>query len=344
MVGADLGSVSNRSGRAGQLVMMQFAIIGIGAGAAAAMLFASVTSGTLLSIPLFYLAPLPIMIAGLGWSYWAALTAALTGAVALGLIFGAVFLFAFLAGAGVPGWWLAYLAMLARPVRTNGHEGALEWYPTGRVVMWAAILAALVVIVAIPNLGTDGESFRAGLHDALARMLRIQADTSADTPPTLPGGTDPERFINFLVLIIPATAAVLATLTNLFNLWLAARVVKFSGRLTRPWPQISAMRFPPALTAALAIAIAVSFSGGLTGIIGSVISASLLMAYGVLGFAVLHAITQGMNSRPFVLAGTYLAVLMVGWLILALCLLGALDTIIDLRARVAHKRGPPAIS
>ena len=69
MVGAD-SSVSNRSRRAGQLVMMHFAIIGIGAGAAAALLFASVTSGTLLSIPLFYLAPLPIMIAGLGWSHW----------------------------------------------------------------------------------------------------------------------------------------------------------------------------------------------------------------------------------------------------------------------------------
>jgi hypothetical protein len=322
--------------------MVHFAVIGIGAGAAAALLFASVTSGTLLSIPLFYLAPLPIMIAGLGWSYWAALTAALTGALALGLVFGAVFLFAFLVGAGVPAWWLAYLAMLARPVAAPGHADALEWYPTGRIVAWAAILAALAIIVAIPNLGTDGESFRAGLHDVLARMLRMQTGAPADTPLTLPGGTDPERFINFLVSVIPATAAVLATLTNLLNLWLAGRVVKFSGRLTRPWPEISAMRFPPHLTAALAIAIAVSFADGIVGIIGGVLSASLLMAYGVLGFAVLHSITQGMNSRPFLLAGTYLAVLMIGWLVLALCLLGVLDTIIDLRARVSHKRGPPA--
>jgi hypothetical protein len=322
--------------------MVHFAIIGIGAGAAAALLFASVTSGTLLSIPLFYLAPLPIMIAGLGWSYWAALTAALTGALALGVIFGAVFVFAFLAGAGVPGWWLAYLAMLARPA--GGHEGPLEWYPTGRVVAWAAILAALLVVVAIPNLGTDGESFRAGLHDALARMLRVQTGAPADTPLTLPGGTDPERFINFLVSVIPATAAVLATLTNLVNLWLAGRVVKFSGRLTRPWPQISAMRFPPMLTAALVLAIALSFADGLIGVVGSIFSASLLMAYGALGFAVLHSITQGMNSRPFLLAGTYLVVLMIGWLVLALCLLGVLDTMIDVRARVARKRGPPAIT
>src|ERR1039457_7692944 len=101
--------------RAGQLVMMQFGLIGIGAGAAAALLFASVTSGALLSIPLFYLAPLPIMIAGLGWSHWSALTAAVAGALALAVAFGPVFFFIFLAGAGLPAWLLTYLAMLARP-------------------------------------------------------------------------------------------------------------------------------------------------------------------------------------------------------------------------------------
>jgi Predicted membrane protein (DUF2232) len=263
-------------------------------------------------------------------------------------VFGTVFLFAFLAGTGVPAWWLSYLAMLARPAAatTGGGQGntALEWYPAGRLVMWAAILAALVVIVAIPNFGLDAESFRAGLHDGLARMLRMQTDTPAGGPIELPGGTDPERFVNFLVAVIPATAAVLATLTSLFNLWLAGRVVKFSGRLTRPWPELSTMRFPPLLTGLLAIAIALSFTNGLVGILANVVSASLLMAYGVLGFAVLHAITQGMNARSFILAGTYIAVLMVGWLVLALCLLGLVDAAIDLRARVARKRGPPALT
>src|SRR5512147_558267 len=80
---------------AGQLVMLQTALVGIGAGAAAALLFASVTSGTWMSIPLFYLAPLPIMIAGLGWSHWAAAIAALAGALGLGAVFGTVFLLAF---------------------------------------------------------------------------------------------------------------------------------------------------------------------------------------------------------------------------------------------------------
>ena len=56
--------------------MIQVALIGVSAGAATALLFASVASGSALSVPLFYLAPLPILIAAMGWSHWAALIAA----------------------------------------------------------------------------------------------------------------------------------------------------------------------------------------------------------------------------------------------------------------------------
>ena len=321
--------------------MIQIAVIGIGAGAAAALLFASVTSGSLLSIPLFYLAPLPIMIAGLGWSHWAAMTAALAGALGLGAVFGTVFLLAFSAGAGFPAWWLGYLAMLARPVAasngTGQSTGSLEWYPPGRLVAWAAALGILVVIIAIPNFGIDADSFRAGLRDALNTVLRANS---------APGKTvsNPERLIEFLVNAIPPAAAVLATVTNLLNLWLAARVVKFSGRLARPWPQLSSMSFPPLMTAALAAAIVLSFLDGMLGIVGGIVAASLLLVYGVLGFAVLHAITQGTSARPFVLSITYAGVILLGWPMLALCLLGLVDTAIGLRDRVLAKRSPPTRS
>ena len=322
--------------------MIQIAIIGIGAGAAAALLFASVTSGSWLSIPLFYLAPLPIMIAGLGWSHWAAMTAALAGALGLGAVFGTVFLLAFAAGAGFPAWWLGYLAMLARPVAaTNGSgQGAasFEWYPPGRLVVWAAVLGVLVVIVAIPNFGIDADSFRAGLRDALNAIMRVNSGTPARA------GSNTERLLEILVNAIPPAAAVLATITNLLNLWLAARVVKFSGRLARPWPQLSSMSFPPLMAAALAVAIVLSFLDGMLGIVGGIVAASLLLAYGVLGFAVLHAITQGMSARPFVLSITYAGVILLGWPMLALCLLGLVDTAIGLRGRVSAKRGPPTRS
>ena len=43
--------------------------------------------------------------------------------------------------------------MLARPA-ANGAGGHLEWYPPGRLVLWAALLGALVVAVALVALGT----------------------------------------------------------------------------------------------------------------------------------------------------------------------------------------------
>jgi hypothetical protein len=321
--------------------MMQIGLIGIGAGAAAALLFASVTSGVWLSIPLFYLAPLPIMIAGLGWSHWAAVTAALTGALALAALFGPIFFFTFLAGAGVPAAWLCYLAILARPAG-NGGEPALEWYPPGRLVIWAAVLAALVVVVAIPNFGMDADSFRAGLRNGLMHVLHVETDTPADATPATPGVSNGGRLLDFLVIAIPPAAAVLATITNVLNLWLAGTIVKFSGLLKRPWPPLAGLTFPKLLTAALTLAVIVSFIGGLVGIIAGVLSASLLMAYGILGFAVLHAITQGMDARVFLLGGVYAAVLVFGWPVLALCALGLIEAATDLRARAARKRGPPA--
>ena len=57
---------SNRSKGAGQL-MITIVLIALAAGSASALMFASTISGALISLLLFYLAPLPLMMAALGW-------------------------------------------------------------------------------------------------------------------------------------------------------------------------------------------------------------------------------------------------------------------------------------
>ncbi len=319
--------------------MVQIVLIGISAGVAAAVLFASVSSGSLLSVALFYLAPLPMMIAALGWSHWSAVIGAVTGALVLSLVFGSVFFVGFLASAGLPAWWLGYLTMLARPAPTggNGGEPSLEWYPPGRLVMWAALTAMLMVAAGILYAGPDAQTFQAHMHRLLAELLRVETDDGASGT----GASSPKGLIDFLVAALPAAAVVLATLTNTLNLWLAGRIVKFSGRFARPWPDLSAMTLPRPLAATLVAAIALSFAGGIVGILAGVVAAGLVVAFGVLGFAVLHAVTQGMSARPFLLGGIYAAVLAFGWPLLVLCLLGLTEIFVALRARVARTRGPP---
>ncbi len=321
--------------------MMQIGLMGLGSGAAAALLFASVTSGSYLSVVLFYLAPLPIMIAGLGWSHWSALIAAAAGSALLLGLFGTVFSLGFLAAAGVPGWWLTRLAMVARPVAAPGDtssDRAVEWFPPGPLVIWAALLGAGLVLITFPMLGLDEATFRASLVRNLSQLLHTQTGTPAGAPLNLPGVNDSSRMLGILAAVLPPATAVVATLLNLMNLWLAGGIVKFSSRLARPWPELSAMSFPVWLTILLALAIGLTFVGGIATIAAEVLAAALIVAYGVLGFAVMHEITRGLNSRPFVLGGVYVSVLIFGWPLLLLFLLGVAETAFGIRARVAANR------
>src|SRR5258708_4967420 len=113
--------------------MKQIVLIGLGAGTAAALLFASALSGAPSAVLLLLLAPLPILIVALGWSHWASLIAAATAAACLAVL-GLDVPAAFLIGVGLPAWWLGYLALLARPApEPHGHE----WYPAGRLLLLA---------------------------------------------------------------------------------------------------------------------------------------------------------------------------------------------------------------
>lgn len=310
--------------------MVQVFLIGLSAGAASALLFASVASGSPLSVLLFYLAPLSILIAAIGWSHWAALVAAVVASAGLASIFGPLYFITFLVGIGLPAWWLGYLALLARPVAASG----LEWYPVGHLVFWAATISAAIVIGAMLTIGTDAEAFRTSLRSALERMIARGEGASTAR------ASIPDRLLDFLVAALPPAAAVLTTVTNVVNLWLAERVARISGRLRRPPPDLSAMRFPAYAPALAGAAVAATFLPGIASLGATVLTASLLMAYAVLGFAVLHAVTRGMNGRPFTLAGAYAAVLFFGWPVLAMSLLGLADTAFDFRGRAAKRRGP----
>lgn len=318
--------------------MRQIVLIGLGAGAAAALLFASVLSGSILSVVLFYLAPLPILIAGIGWSHWAALIASLSAATALAAIFGPFFFIAFSIGIGLPAWWLAYLTLLARPL-PNSTE--LEWYPAGRIVVWAAIFGGVVVVATIPSFGWTLESFNAALRAALEKLFRAQMRTPANSPLEIPGA-DTQKLLEFLVVVTPLGIAVVSTVINLVNVWLAAKVVKVSGRLRRPWPVLPQMQFAPYTPALLAAAIAGSFMPGLLGLIGGIFAVSLFAAYAVLGFAVLHAITVGIGARGIILTAAYFAATTIYWVTFGVALIGLADTAFDIRGRMSARRGPPA--
>src|SRR5262249_19950641 len=197
--------------------------------------------------------------------------------------------------------------------------------PPGRLVLWAAVIGTLIVAAAVPNFGTDQQSVQAALRKTYERILRDQS------------------LIDLLVVAVPPAAAVFSTVTNLFNLWLAARIVRISGRLTRPWPDLAALTLPAPSAGLLAAAIAGSFLPDLAGVLSGALAASLVMVFAVLGLAVLHAITRGVAGRAVMLAGVYGVTIVLGWPILAISILGLAEAALNIRGRVARRRGPPSL-
>jgi hypothetical protein len=319
--------------------MVWIVLIGIGAGLTSALLFAALASGHALAIALFYLTPLPIMLAGVAWSWMAGLIAAVTAAVLLAMIFSGWFLLAFLIGVGFPAVTLSYLALLARP-STSG-AGQLEWYPPGRIVLAAALIAATATTLTIPAFGTDVESYRGALKATFERVLRAQTDTPAGEPLKLPGIDDTDRALTNLTILMPPAAAAFSMITSLGNLWLASRVASVSGRLARPWPHLPALAFPGRAPLLLAAAVAGTFLPGIAGVVAGLFTATLLLAYGILGLAVVHGASRALAGRLFLLIAVWLSVLVLGWPLLLAALLGLTDHFIDLRGRFAARADLP---
>src|SRR5439155_27314225 len=99
---------------------------------------------------------------------------------------------------------------------------------------------------------------------------------------------DAEHFADALVAIAPAGAAIVAMMTLTLNLWLAAKITATSGRLHRPWPDLKTAALPQMTLAALCVAIAFCLIGGLLAILALIVTAALMVAYALTGFAVLH--------------------------------------------------------
>jgi hypothetical protein len=130
-------------------------------------------------------------------------------------------------------------------------------------------------------------------------------------------------------------------MTLTLNLWLAARITATSGRLRRPWPDLKSTALPPMILAALPAAIAFCFIGGLLAMLAQTITAALVIAYAMVGFAVLHTVTLTLKNRTLWLSCSYAVVTVFGWPMLAMVALGIADAVFGLRQRYRQSRPPP---
>lgn len=344
--------------------------VGAGAGLVAALLFGVLLKGTTLSILLYLLAPLPILIVGLGWSHRAALAAVVSGALALALFVAPSLSLAFAAYLAIPAWWLAYLALLGRSTT----DGAIEWYPTGRLLAWVAGTAALAFIAIAVIAAPDYDTFRSQLSTMSRRIVQVQvqrgripppaqnapsneapagnAERPADSAASQPqGGEQPKpgttgetkadetkpddlasEVADALASAAPAIAAQGLTILFTFYLWAAARIVQISGRLLRPWPDLPSTMMPRSALLVFAAALTLAMVPGYPGALGIALIGAFSAAFALQGLAAFHDRSRGRPGRFALLAGLYVLLFLTqGVAMLALILFGIADTALDRR-------------
>ncbi len=316
-------------------------IIGAGSGLVSAALFASAATATALAGVLFYLAPLPLCLAGLGWGGMAALISALTGTVVIAASLGPATAAIFALSVAAPTALLAHLALLSRPAATPQGQmvGALEWYPPGRLLGWAALMAGVLAGILVLVLGYDQEAYRQSIREILehSTLKELDRDGTLFTEETI------ASLSGMLARALPAAFAVIWLTITLFNLWMAGLIVDASGRALRPWPNLHALELPNAFVLIFAVALVASFLPGLAGLLATGLAGALLFAYVLQGLAVIHVYSRGVPLRALLLAAVYLGILLLGWVAIAVAILGLGEPLFRLRGR-GNEHGPPPSS
>lgn len=321
-------------------MLNNYLVTGFIAGCVSAVLYLTVVTGSLFGLLLFYLAPLPIFIAGLGWGVVSAAVASGSGFAVTSITSGLQPGLLFFATLGIPVIVLTHFALLSRTIPDTDPPQS-EWYPLGRLLIWIGVMSCVLVGLAVLITGPGASGFQNTVREFLTELFetnqRLKSQLEAG------GQRNVEQIVDLLVWIMPPASAVLWMLTTLLNLWIASWAVEKSGRTRRPRDILRDIDLPRLAGPGLAFALIVSFAGGLTGIIGASLTAVLIIAFVIQGLAVIHVVTEGHAFRPVLLVGTYLMLFLTSWIgVFLISGIGMAETVFGLRRRFANRGGPPA--
>jgi hypothetical protein len=348
-----------------------------GAGLAGGVLFSLARQGTIPALLISNLAALPIMIATLSFGAYAGFGAAILAALTvIGLALGqfpheiwlanlpriSISGLAFIVSLGLPAWGLSLVASLnvefwktAYGPLANGPlaNGALPNAPTAKgvggtfvsvssILALAALFSAAFVTVGTIWITLQHGSFNAAITSATERLTPLTAQLAGHEL-EIPDGIDLPELTRLLVLTTAPLIAAYLFFMFMLNLWLAARAVQISGRLTRPWPDIPrSLRAPRIFAVFFLVAILGCFIGGLASVIAASFAAAIGAAFALQGLAVVHDLSRGQSYRTPMLFAIYtlLAVLMT-WPLPIFTLIGLAEAIFLLRDRKAAATSKP---
>jgi hypothetical protein len=312
--------------------MQQGLLIGLGSGAASALAFFSAgRGGPVLGHLLYFLTPLPPLLAGLGWGWLPAVGGALVGTLAVAVVASPLEAAGYLFAVGVPAVLVAYLAYRSRP--SPADPDVREWYPLGRLLAVLSLYAGALPVLTLPLVGGSYQALRSRIIDQIRTVFE---------PGTGPSDRQIEDFADLFVTLAPGAIAVDWLLIMVANLYLAGRIADASGRLARPWPDVPALTYPKGFPLLLAGALLAGFAPGVLGTAGAGFTGGLLFAQLLAGLALVHFLARrgarwllwvvytGLLVPPFTASAAILVILA-----------GLIEPVLKLKQRLGASQSPP---
>ncbi len=328
--------------------MLFIVALGIGAGLVSALLLGTIAAGTMVGLLLFWLAPLPIILAGLGWHWLVAALAALSAGIALSEALSPKVALAYMAMIGIPSTLLSGLALRRiAPAGAMLNDNAPAGSPPddgfmrpGGLLLSICLYATVAVLVGAMLIDPNLASLQERLARSTEMLLRLQFGLAADAPLRMPnGGQDLSELPHLYALLAPSFGAATITLTLIVSLWLGGLIARVSGKLARPWPRLDQTRLPTGSIVLLALGLGLTQMDGYAGLTGSVLTTLLLIAFALQGFSTIHALSRGLTFRGPLLLAIWLSVMLIGLPVLLIAGFGLFDHFFDLRRRFPRPDG-----
>ncbi|MCW5715634.1 MAG: hypothetical protein KIT43_14075 [Bauldia sp.] len=302
--------------------MRPFIPAGIAAGILSALLaLLPIAGGSVLALPLAFVAPLPIAVAG--FAYGSA--SAAIGALALGAAIAAAGdlgsgTVAFLT-VGVPIAVIVHYFGLSRP---SGPGGTTQWFPLGPILLRVAAVVAVGTVIAGLIAGFDADAVATALRSDLTLLLQ-ESGTATDELAV-------STFVDGLVAALPVAVAASSVVIAVANAFIGASVAAGLGYTVRPRPAAWTVGLPRAASIAFIIAALATFIPGAIGDAAKAVAGAFGAALVLVGLGIIHAFTRRIGARPLVLFLVYASMPLFVWIpALFYAALAILDTVTPLR-------------
>lgn len=299
-------------------------LMALGAGICSAVAMFSIVFGSVLALPLFYLASLPLYLAGLGIGGHGAVIASVAAIITTGLIGGVYVALPFAVAYGLPVITVCRQALRTMP----DPAGQPVWQPIGSVVAsltffgMAAIVFAAFMTISDDTIGPLDQAVAGFLSQALESM---QGNVPSEARDVLVTGLAP---------FFPGMAIASWTVMHVVNAAAAQGALVKSGRNIRPAVSFSNVTFPDwcswLLVGAGVLAVA---APGDWGYIGQNLVIVALVPFFLLGLAVAHTFARSVAGGTWMLICFYVLIVVLGWTSFVVAGAGILEQWVGLRKR-----------